>query len=162
MDVLIFIIRLGFSVLLYAFLGAVFYLLWRDVKSTTRRQVTALVHERSAQLRVLRGVNGLNEDAVIKLAPFSTIGRSESNTLAISDPYASGEHAVLMWRGSQWWLEDRDSRNGTLLNDIPVEEPLVIGHGDVIGIGQVRFKFELCEAVEAEAVEQVEDVKREA
>ena len=104
-----------------------------------------MTRERPGQLRVLHGNNGLAEGAIVKLSPFTTIGRAESNTITISDPYASAEHALIAWRSSQWWLEDRDSRNGTLLNDIPVEEPLIIGHGDVIGIGQMRFKFEYTE-----------------
>ena len=148
MDVLILIVRLLFSVFLYVFLGAVFILLWRDVKSAARQPVTLAVRERPAQLRVLRGHNDLVEGAIVKLVPFTTLGRLESNTVIISDPYASSEHALLAWRGGQWWLEDRDSRNGTLLNDIAVEEPLVIGHGDVIGIGQVRLEFEWCELTE--------------
>ncbi len=151
MDLLLFLVRLLFSALLYVFLGAVLILLWRDVKSATRHQVTLTVQERSAQLRVLRGNNGLTEGAIVRLAPFTTLGRADTNTIAIADPYASGDHALLAWRSGQWWLEDRDSRNGTLLNEIPIEEPLVISHGDVIGIGQIRFKFELCDMTETEA-----------
>ena len=105
--------------------------------------------ERPCQLRVLHGNNGLTAGTLLKLAPFTTIGRSESNAIIISDPYASAEHALILWRGGQWWLEDRDSRNGTLLNDIPVEEPLVVGQGDVIGIGQMQFKFEYVDNVQA-------------
>lgn len=153
MDVLILIVRLLFSVFLYIFLGAVLILLWRDVKSAARQPVALAVRERPAQLRVLRGYNDLVEGAIIKLVPFTTLGRLESNMVTISDPYASSEHALLAWRGGQWWLEDRDSRNGTLLNDIAVEEPLVVSHGDVIGIGQVRLAFEWCEVAEDEKIE---------
>jgi pSer/pThr/pTyr-binding forkhead associated (FHA) protein len=155
MDVLLFLIRLLLSALLYVFLGAVLLLLWRDVKSATRHQVALNVRERPAQLRVLRGRDTLNEGAVLKLQPLTTLGRAESNSIALGDPYASSEHALVAWRNGQWWLEDRDSRNGTLLNDFLVEEPLVISHGDIIGIGQMRFKFEMCDALEAAAPETV-------
>lgn len=151
MDILIFLVRLLFTVLLYVFLGALFVLLWRDIKVATQHQIAPAVRERPGQLRVLRGSDGFSEGAVLHLAPFTTMGRSDSNTITISDPYASGEHAVLAWRNGQWWLEDRDSRNGTLLNELPVDAPLVIGHGDVIGIGQVQFKFEYCDLVDAES-----------
>ncbi len=154
MDILLFLVRLLFSIFLYIFLGAVLILLWRDVKSTTRHQVAPTIRERPAQLRVVHGYNSLSDGAVIKLVPFTTLGRAESNNITVTDPYASGEHALLAWRGGQWWLEDRDSRNGTLLNEIAVEEPLVISHGDVIGIGQVRLKFELCDALEPETSEK--------
>ena len=150
MDFLILFVRLLFSALLYVFLGALFIYLWRDIRLATRHPLAPAVRERPGQLRVLRGHNGLGEGALLSLTPFTTIGRSDSNAITITDPYASGEHALLAWRNGQWWLEDRDSRNGTLLNEIPVEEALIIGHGDVIGIGQMQFKFEYRDALEAE------------
>jgi pSer/pThr/pTyr-binding forkhead associated (FHA) protein len=100
---------------------------------------------------VLRGHNGFNEGTLLPLTPFTTIGRSDANSITITDPYASGEHALLTWRNGQWWLEDRDSRNGTLLNEMPVETPVIIGHGDVIGIGQMQLKFEYCDLAAADA-----------
>jgi len=150
MDILIFIVRLLFSVMLYVFLGALFFLLWRDMKAATRHQVADAARERPGQLRVLHGCDGVSEGSIIRLVPFTTIGRSDSNTITISDPYASGEHALVAWRSGQWWLEDRDSRNGTLLNEIPVEEALIISHGDVIGVGQMQFKFEYRDVLDAE------------
>src|SRR5512139_903685 len=155
MDILIFLIRLLFSALLYVFLGTLFYLLWRDIRLATRHQIAPAVRERSGQLRVLRGHNGFNEGAVLRLTPFTTIGRSEANTITISDPYASSEHALLTWRNGQWWWEDRDSRNGTLLNELPVETPLIIGHGDVIGIGQMQLKFEYCDLIGTEIMPEI-------
>src|SRR5512136_320410 len=150
MDIVIFILRLLFSILLYVFLGTLFFFLWRDMKQTARHQIAPAIRERPGQLRVLRGHDGFSEGMVLRLTPFTTIGRSDSNTIAIADPYASGEHALLTWRNGQWWLEDRDSRNGTLLNDIPVDTPLIVSHGDVIGIGQMQLRFEYCDLAAVE------------
>jgi pSer/pThr/pTyr-binding forkhead associated (FHA) protein len=49
----------------------------------------------------------------------------------------------LSLRGSQWWLEDLNSRNGTLLNDIALDGPVVVTVGDVLTIGNTVFKLEL-------------------
>ena len=152
MDILILLVRLLFSALLYVFLGIVFFLLWRDVKQATRHPLTPAVRERPGQLRVLRGNNGFSAGLLLTLTPFTTIGRSDNNSIVISDPYASGEHALVTWRNGQWWLEDRDSRNGTLLNDLPVDTPLIIGHGDVIGIGQMQLRFEYCDLAATEVI----------
>ena len=152
MDILILFVRLLFSALLYIFLGVLFFLLWRDVRSATRHQIAPAVRERPGQLRVLHGCNGFNEGTVLALTPFTTIGRSDNNSIIISDPYASGEHALVTWRNGQWWLEDRDSRNGTLLNDMPVDTPLIVSHGDLIGIGQMQLRFEYCDLAAAETV----------
>ena len=150
MDFLILLVRLLFSALLYVFLGALFILLWRDMKLATRHPVAPAARERPGQLRVLRGYNGLGEGTLLSLTPFTTLGRSDANSITIADPYACGEHAQLVWRNGQWWLEDRDSRNGTLLNDMPVDTPLIISHGDVIGIGQMQLRFEYCDVAAAE------------
>lgn len=158
MDILIFLVRLLFSALLYVFLGALFFLLWRDIRAATRHPIAPAVRERPGQLRVLRGHDGLREGMLLPLTPFTTIGRSESNSIAITDPYASGEHALLAWRNGQWWLEDRDSRNGTLLNDMPVDTSLIVGHGDVIGIGQMQLRFEYCDLAGSEVESEIHTI----
>ena len=150
MDILIFLVRLLFSLLLYVFLGTLLFLLWRDLKAASHQPVAETARERPGQLRVLHGCDSVSEGSLIPLVPFTTIGRADSNTIKISDPYASGEHALVIWRSGQWWLQDRDSRNGTLLNEIPVDEALIIGHGDVIGIGQMQFKFEYRDTADSE------------
>jgi pSer/pThr/pTyr-binding forkhead associated (FHA) protein len=155
MDLLILFIRLLFSALLYVFLGAVFFLLWRDIKSSARHQIAPTIRERPGQLRVLRGHNGFSEGTLLTLTPFTTIGRSDNNSIVITDPYASGEHALLTWRNGQWWLEDRDSRNGTLLNDIPVDAPVIVSHGDVIGIGHMQLRFEYCDLAGLESSSEI-------
>jgi hypothetical protein len=142
MDVLLFIGRIVLTGLLYAFLIAVFVLLWRDLRGARQTVAASIVRERPAQLRVAQAGEGFTPDQIVSLLTYTTLGRADSNTIVVSDPYASAEHAIVAWRSGQWWLEDRGSRNGTLLNNLAVDEPLVIGQGDVIGIGHLQFKFE--------------------
>ncbi len=141
MDIVIFIIRVLLTVLLYAFLAAVFVVLWRELRSTA--QTPTAVQERKAWLALISSCDGLEPGAVFPLQPFTTLGRGASNTIVVPDTFASAEHALISWRGGQWWLEDLGSRNGTRLNEEPVTAPVVLGAGDVIGIGQVRFKVEI-------------------
>lgn len=47
-----------------------------------------------------------------------TIGRREENDLCLKkDTYISRNHAVLYWRDTKWYLEDKDSTNGTFIED---------------------------------------------
>ena len=73
----------------------------------------------------------------------TSIGRLPSNTITISDTYASSQHALVSWKEEQWWLEDRGSRNGTLLNETRIVDPTVVSAGDVIGIGHTKLRLEL-------------------
>lgn len=142
MEVLLFIGRIVLTGLLYAFLIAVFVLLWRDLRGARQAAAATIVRERPARLRVVQAAEGFTPDQVLPLLTYTTLGRADSNSIVVADPYASAEHAIVAWRSGQWWLEDRGSRNGTLLNNLAVDEPLVIGQGDVIGIGHLQFKFE--------------------
>ena len=66
--------------------------------------------------------------------PATNIGRA-SNTIVVTDDFASSRHARISRKGSQWWLEDLESSNGTLLNGVEIDRPSVITNGDVISIG---------------------------
>jgi pSer/pThr/pTyr-binding forkhead associated (FHA) protein len=77
------------------------------------------------------------------LLPLTSLGRAPTNSIPIPDDFASGEHCLLALRSGQWWLEDRQSKNGTTINGVPVTQPLIITDGDVIGIGSTRFRLEL-------------------
>ena len=137
----LFLLRLVGAALLLSFLGLIFWYLYRDIKAA--RFVTLGVPLYYGALRVLE--NALPDppvNSLIDLAPITTVGRNSRNTIVLEDSYVSGEHALLTWRDGQRWLEDLGSRNGTLLNDVPLISPVVISMGDVIAIGGVRFKLE--------------------
>jgi pSer/pThr/pTyr-binding forkhead associated (FHA) protein len=48
-----------------------------------------------------------------------------------------------MLRNGVWWLEDRQSRNGTRLNGIEVEQPVIVTDSDIIHIGTKHFRLNL-------------------
>ena len=69
------------------------------------------------------------------------IGREvDSNEIVLSDPWVSRQHTQIVLDASGARLEDRQSRNGCLLNSERVNNaPLT--DGDLIQIGQATFKF---------------------
>jgi len=138
----LFVLRVLTSAALLAFVGALFVIVWRDYRVAAdaaedrRRQRGRLV--------VIRSKDGVAEvGTAFPLLPLTSVGRAPTNTIVLDDTFCSQEHALLTRRGGQWWLEDRNSSNGTLLNGEPVREPTVISSGDVIGIGQIQLKLEL-------------------
>lgn len=64
-----------------------------------------------------------------------TFGRSERSTVALTDKYASQEHARVYRQGEQWVVADLGSTNGTYLNKAKLTRPTPIGPGDQLGIG---------------------------
>lgn len=143
MEVALLVLRLATIVALYAFLALIVILLWRDVRQASLRESTSATRERSACLVVLEGAEGMAVGDVYPLKPYTSLGRAPTNLIELTDSYCSAEHALIVWRGGQWWLEDRDSRNGTSLNGEPLDRPAVLSAGDLIGMGRVRLRFDI-------------------
>jgi hypothetical protein len=141
-ELLVFVLRLTSAALLLAFLGLVTWLIYQDVRLTAALLSDRLRHY--GYLHLLTGSSPhLEGGSRFPLSPVTSIGRAASNSVVIDDHYASAEHALVTLRGRQWWLEDLGSRNGTLLNGLPLEGAAVISSGDVITIGDARLKLEL-------------------
>jgi pSer/pThr/pTyr-binding forkhead associated (FHA) protein len=147
MDVLLLLLRLALAGLLYAFLGVVLLMLWRDLRKTTRERSAVRARGRLVIVEAASDQEDEPSDGTsFPLQPVTSIGRSPTNTVVLADTYASSHHALLARRESRWWLEDRDSRNGTMLNGEPVQEPTIVSSGDVITIGETTLRLEIDEA----------------
>jgi hypothetical protein len=152
-------LRLLSAAALLGFLVGVFVVLWRDYRATVgvgqmRQRGRLIVIRASDGVYATTGFDaahdGQDEDALadfvgtdFPLLPLTTLGRAPTNTIVLNDSFCSQEHALLAQRAGQWWLEDRNSSNGTRLNGEPVREPVVVSSGDVIGVGRIELKLEL-------------------
>lgn len=135
MEILLVIFRVLIALTIYAFLGIILYYQRRDLRSISRlaeeappAQLIRVEAEAEARFHPLRLVN--------------LIGRAADNTISIEDKTLSAHHCRLSHHGGQWWLEDLGSRNGTMVNELIVEEPLVVTYGDFITMGRVEFRLE--------------------
>jgi pSer/pThr/pTyr-binding forkhead associated (FHA) protein len=138
MDLLLLALRVLLAILLYAFLAAVMLMLWRDLRQAATSGETT---RPSGRLVVVHAEDEtLAVGDAFPLQPVTSIGRAPDNTVLIPDSYVSAQHALLTWREGQWWLEDRGSKNGTLLNGARIGAPTVISAGDVISMGRTQLK----------------------
>ena len=69
-----------------------------------------------------------------------TIGRDPSNDLVLPDAMVSRRHAVIEHRGTQFFLRDCSSANGSVVNGDRVSER-GLRDGDLVAIGSVRLLF---------------------
>jgi hypothetical protein len=142
LDIILLALRIIAGLLLLIFVLALFLMMWRDYQ-IIGREVDSRTRRRG-RLLVLRADDvNLKNGSAFPLLPLTSMGRAPTNTIMIDDSFASSEHALITMRGGQWWLEDRGSSNGTLLNGYRIEEPVVVSTGDVIGVGQTELKLEL-------------------
>jgi hypothetical protein len=129
--------------LLVAVLALLFLIMWRDYRSTVAQaESSRRAYGRLIEMREID--DGFAPTGqTYPLLPLTSLGRAPTNTIPLTDDYASGEHALVALRGGQWWLEDRQSRNGTTINGMPIKQPVIITDGDIIGVGSVSFRLEL-------------------
>ncbi|MDX1613974.1 MAG: FHA domain-containing protein [Candidatus Promineifilaceae bacterium] len=140
-EVVLLLLRLLGALLLLAFFGVVAWTLYRDLRQA--EALNRIQARRAGTLRVISAPdNVLAVGQELPLYPVTSIGRSAMCTVVIDDDFASSEHALITERGEQWWLEDLNSRNGTLLNEVLIETAVVLSAGDLITVGRTQFRIE--------------------
>lgn len=131
-------LRIAFLVCIYLVLLLVARALWRDLRAAVRDGSTAL-----GRLVVLRSPLGQPEPGlVIPLDAVTSLGRDVNNTVVIDDDAVKDDHALLTFRGWSWVLEDRTGGEATRVNGQPVQGLAVLGYGDEITLGEVRFRLD--------------------
>jgi hypothetical protein len=129
-SLVVLVLRALIALALYAFLAAALILIWRDLRASTQPQAETP----EAFLQVLGGPAA---DRCFPLQMTNTLGRAADNTISLEDATISAHHCRISYQGGQWWLEDLGSRNGTAVNELILQEPLVVTYGDRINLGKI-------------------------
>lgn len=146
MEIVLFVLRIALAVALYAFLGALFWLLWRERAVSTEptspvAQLVRLSDDGSGQGSAES--NAAHRPRYV-IRSMAWIGRDPNCLVQAEDEFVSLRHAQVVWRDEDraWWIEDNLSRNGTFVNDQRVMRAMLRA-GDVIRVGGARFRFEV-------------------
>ena len=70
----------------------------------------------------------------------TTLGRRPYNDIVIDNLAVSGEHAVLQMVGSDVFIEDLNSTNGTYINGKAIKKQL-LAHNDTVEVGKYKIKY---------------------
>jgi len=137
MGTLLLIFRIIEAILIYAFFIGVLLLLYKSIRNDL-----IFVQEKTVGASFTRLDN---EDEATRKQIFQkhiiTIGRSNDCDVFIDNPTVSSEHAKVSYNQGKWWLEDTNSTNGTLLNDLIIDQPTVLIDLDEITVGDQRIIF---------------------
>ena len=132
------ILRILFLVFLYAFLGLAIWMLWRGVVSKQANQGNIAIPSLTLSTAI---------GAESKTQTFASnevlIGRSQECDFVLEDPTVSSRHARLFYHLNQWWFEDLKSTNGSYLDGIRVEEPIVVKDNDEFYCGDAIFTISI-------------------
>ncbi|WP_424183659.1 FHA domain-containing protein FhaB/FipA [Actinokineospora sp. G85] len=141
--------RAGFLALLWLFVLAALRVVRSDLYAASGLRVAVPGFRRSTEKKV-RGkaprqlvvTHGALQGTRITLdgRPIM-MGRADDSTLVLDDDYASTRHARLSLRGTDWYVEDLGSTNGTYLDRAKVTQPLRVPLGVPIRIGKTVIEL---------------------
>jgi hypothetical protein len=129
-------IRAALAVSLYVFLGLGLWIIWQDLRSQSKQIIKRL--RPPISIKFLSVVE-LPEDEQLFTQQQVFIGRDPSCECMIPHETVSSRHSRIFYEQGQWWLEDMESRNGTFLNQNPVDTATVLTSGDEVRCGEVIF-----------------------
>jgi predicted component of type VI protein secretion system len=129
-------LRLLAAILLYAFVGYVFYLMWR----TLQEQANNLSEQGRAPIKLGMTASDGKEKILVFTQPEFFVGREFECDLCVDDSTISGRHARISFHHGHWWVEDLGSKNGTSLNENPLTMPTIITNGDTITCGNTALR----------------------
>jgi len=150
------LMRLGFLLLLWAFVYFVVRVLKSDLYGTRMSaaaqarssavvapEVVDPMHLGSKRPVRLVVVEGPLTGTSIPLASSAIlIGRSPSCTLVLDDDYSSSRHARIFPQGENWLVEDLGSTNGTFVNGERVHQPVRVTAGESVRVGQSTIELQ--------------------
>ena len=138
--------RVGLLALLWVFIFLVMWTQRKDVVSAggaVRRQAAAPAAAPREKARTLAVVEGPLKGSHMEIASLEdfTVGRGGDNDFQLGDDFASSRHARLFRRGSDWFVEDLDSRNGTFVNGVRIDQPERVTVGTDMKMGRTIVRL---------------------
>lgn len=101
--------------------------------------LTKQMHTKNLQARLI----SINDGSAFRINnAITTIGKSDSNDIMLSDPTVSRRHAQIVFNGSDFEIHDLNSANGTTVNGGYIESAN-LKNADVIQFGEAIVKFYL-------------------
>jgi hypothetical protein len=92
-----------------------------------------------AKLVILnQGMTGRTFDLIVER---TTVGRVEDNTFQITDGSVSSHHAEIILRGSEIFVKDLNSTNGSFIGSEKITES-VLKPGQILRFGQVELRID--------------------
>jgi pSer/pThr/pTyr-binding forkhead associated (FHA) protein len=137
--IILLILRAAMTLALYAFLGWTILLMWRALK----QQAFFISGRKIVPLTLELGTAAASPHTFHFTTGDVLVGRDPDCECALTDETISARHVRFSYHHNQWWVEDLGSRNGTLLNGVPLATPTVVVNSDVVKCGQTSLRVHI-------------------
>jgi pSer/pThr/pTyr-binding forkhead associated (FHA) protein len=136
------ILRILYLIGLWLFVVFTILLIRKDIFTSKIRVKDKKHSDNKNNVNSLEILAGPLKGTVIPLTDAEIIiGRDPRNTIVINDDHLSARHAALRKQNERWYIEDLESRNGTVLNNKPVNAPVEIFRGAKAKLGKTVIRF---------------------
>ncbi|MBD7913875.1 FHA domain-containing protein [Clostridium sp. Sa3CUN1] len=130
----------AFIIVLYFIIYYALKIMYKDVKGGGRRRQSSAKKNYGIEVLSVGENSNLEEGSILLLNGVITIGRKDGNTIRLTEPYASGNHARVLVKNNEILIEDLNSTNGVFINDEKINGYAKIRANDKIRIGSAIFK----------------------
>lgn len=131
---------IAFIIILYAIIVFALRIMYKDVKSGGRRRPNSSRKSYGVEVVTISDDSNIKKGSVIPIRGMVTIGRKEENSVVLSDPHVSGQHAKFVIKNNILYVEDLGSTNGTYVNEKHISGKVKLFGRDEIRIGTTVFR----------------------
>ncbi len=78
----------------------------------------------------------------------NTIGHDCGNLIVLGDDLISNKHAIITHEDENYWIEDRNSKNGVIVNGNKISARERLINGSVVKLGSTILRFENYNSIE--------------
>ena len=135
-----FVFGIIFIILLYVIIYYALKIMYKDVKTGGKAKNNNSGIRYGIEV-IQTGVNStLEQGAVVPIRGIITLGRKAENTIVLTEPFVSGNHARIYAKNNNLYVEDLNSTNGVYVNNERIEAKYKLIADDEVKIGSANFK----------------------
>ena len=129
-----------FIILLYVIIYYALKIMYKDVKTGGKARNNSSGIRYGIEV-IQTGVNStLEQGSVVPIRGIITLGRKPENTIVLTEPFVSGNHAKIYAKNNNLYVEDLNSTNGVYVNNERIQEKYKLVADDDVKIGSAIFK----------------------
>lgn len=139
----LYLIRIVFILVIFLFIQSIINTIQKDLEPSSKDEAPEIVERKlkleavkcGERIKLVKGdLDNLNE---------IHFGRDMNNDIVADDIYISGSHFKINKINEEYFIEDLNSTNGTLLNNKHLSKVEKLKNNDIIGLGEIQFKVHI-------------------
>lgn len=136
----LYLIRIIFILVIFLFIQSIINTIQKDLEPSSTEEEPEIVKRKlkleaikhGERIKLVKGdLDNLDE---------IHFGREMNNDIVADDKYISGSHFKINKTNEEYFIEDLNSTNGTLLNNKQLDKAEKLKNNDIIGLGEIQFK----------------------